>query len=357
MKKIILIFFFFQITPVIASSCLKIGVLGEFQSANSRASYAYGKEMRRGIEIAKKDLKHKCIETVEIDINNSISNIDGRIRKYSKEFGIKYFIGLGTSSQVHAAIQAVNQTNSILLSPTATDDSILSKTKNVFLISPTNKRMLIRILSELKILGLKKASVLYGANDIYSKSMADGFKKESVNFGVEVVYMKEIRTGRNSKLDSIEVSELNSSDVLFLPVYELDVLRILGHLYKLGFKKKIVGTDSWGSNSKILQAISKDVRNQILFSTTAYLPSNKDIRGKSFFKNYVEAFSTEPMDMSSFSYESLKIVSMIQEKCSDNKIIDLCLKNMGKLESTTGHMEFTELYRSFDRDVFLRRYE
>jgi branched-chain amino acid transport system substrate-binding protein len=355
--KIFLFFFSILSNIAFSSECLKIGVIGEFQSANSRASFAYGTEMRRGIEIAKREIKSRCILTTEIDINNSISNIDGRIKKFSKELGIKYFIGLGTSSQVHAAIEAINQTNTFLFSPTATDDSILSKSKHVFLISPTNKRMLFKILSELKNIGIKKASILYGANDIYSKSMAEGFQNNAQHFGIDVVYSKEIRTGRNSKLDSVEILNLNSSDVLFLPVYELDVLRILGHLYKLGFNKKIVGTDSWGSNSKILNAISKDVKRQLLFSTTAYLPSNNIVRNNNFFKKYIETYFIEPMDMSSFSYESLKLILLLDDKCI--KILDKnrCLKNFGKLDSTTGFITFSEEDRSFDREVFLRIYE
>lgn len=357
MKIIFLLSLLLSQHLAMAVSCVNVGVLGEFQSASSRASFAYGTEMIRGVSIAQSEQNHICVKTFNIDINNSISNIDGSIRRYSKDFGVHYFIGLGTSAQVQASIKAINETSSLLLSPTATNDDLLKQSKNIVLMSPTNNEMLLAIVDGVMKRGYKRASIIYGLNDIYSKSMAEGFAKLVKGKGLEIVLMDGIRTGRNTKIDGLNLKKLNQSDFLFLPVYELDVIKIVGHLFAKGFNKRIVGTDSWGSNSNILQALPPQVIKQLDFSTTAYYVKDSQVISSSFFRKYKEVYKKDPMDMSAFSYEALKLVFNIHSKCQPKTLLDTCLESFGEIPSTTGKVHYVAQKRSFNRKVFLRSYE
>ncbi len=356
MRLIIFLTIFYS-NFVFSSDCLKIGVLGEFKSANSRATFAYGQEMRKGIEIAQNQLKAKCFDIIEIDINNSISNIDGRIRKFSNEFKIKYFVGLGTSSQVHAAIRSINETQSILLSPTASDESILEKSDRIVLMGPTNSGMLNKIISELLQRKIKKVSVIYGKNDLYSTSMANGFEQRASNAGIKVIYKKDIRIGRMSQIEGINISKLNESELLFLPVYELDVSRILGFLEYNGFKKNVIGSDSWGTNEEVIRSISKTMRSKILFSVTGHLSSDPTIKKNFFYKNYFATFKKEPIDMSSFSYDAIQLINRLNETCVTLNDFRGCLSKMNDLNFSSGPTKYNFLNKTFNRNVYFVTYE
>jgi branched-chain amino acid transport system substrate-binding protein len=340
-----------------AKECINVGILGEFKSANSRASFAYGTEMLRGVNISLNLNTKKCVEIFEIDINNSISNIDGLIRKNHKEHNITYFIGLGTSSQVHAAIKTVNDENVLLLSPTATDDAILDLSKKIILMSPTNKVMINKIIKEIRRLNLKNAAIIYGANDVYSKSMAESFKKIAKEEKINVVYEKEIRTGHNTKIEGIDIQKVNSSDFIFLPIYELEVVKVIGHLHSLGIKKGIVGTDSWGSNSKLLSILPKVVFSQILFSINSYIPSEKNLQKNIFNIKYKEKYNAEPLDMSAFSYDAMNLILLMTEKCKSIANPSTCLESLGTINTSTGKMKFSKKMAAFDREIFFRKYE
>ena len=337
-----------------AAPCIPVGILGEFQSASSRASFPYGTEMIRGTAVAIDEAKGQCVRTFEIDINNSISNIEGRIKKYSREYGIKYFIGLGTSAQVHASIKGIDETGSVLFSPTATDDEIIKRSKNIVLMSPTNHEMLLKVISEVKKMGLKKASIIYGENDIYSRSMAQEFRKLALKVGMQITFEKGIRTGRNTKIEKLNIEALNTSDFLFLPVFELDVIKILGYLHAKGFTKKVVGTDSWGSNSKILKTLTPSVVSQLLFSITAYMTTDLKVRENPFFRSYEKRFKQEPIDISAFSYEAMKLILQLNSKCQSYAE---CLNGLKGFAATTGEMIYDQERRVFKRDIFLRTYE
>ena len=59
--------------------CMKIGILGEFKTATGKTTSPFGIDIRNGVSLGIQRLKRSgeavCFEPVEIDINNSISNI------------------------------------------------------------------------------------------------------------------------------------------------------------------------------------------------------------------------------------------------------------------------------------------
>ncbi len=314
MKRIIFIFLF--LISQVHADCIPVGILGEFKTTTSKTSYAYGKEMFRGVEIASKsDLKH-CFKFEKIDINNNIANIDGLIRKYRSQ-GIKYFIGLGTSEQTHAATKAINETNSYLISPTATDDAILKNSSSIILLSSPNSQLAKSIIKQAEQNGIKEIAIIHGKNNVYSQSMAQLLKEATKDSKIKVSYEAGVRIGRSTQIEGLDNNTLKKVDAIILPVFELDAVKILGHLNKHQINTKVIGTDSWGSNSKIILSLPEKVRNNVLFSITTYDVKDKSVQGSPFYKSYIKDFSQSPSDTSAFSYEALKVLDSMLKDCDE----------------------------------------
>lgn len=334
--------FIFILIPFIAhADCTKIGVLGEFSTTTSRTSYPYGQEIYRGLEIGKSLNTMKRFDLVKIDINNNIANIDGLIRKNAAELGIKFFIGLGTSEQAHAALNAIDVTGSVLVTPTATDDKLLARSKNVILLSPPNSELAKKIVQETKGRGLKKIALIYGGNNVYSQSMTDFFEDEAKKSGLEIIYKAAIRIGRSTKIKGLDISKIKSADALFLPIFENDVIKVLGHLHKKNALIKVIGTDSWGSDSKIVSTLPDFVKKHILFSVTSYYPGLEAVSGNVFYKTYSKRYGTTPMDIAAFSFEALNLVD---QRIGKEALI--------KFEGTTGKVEVKG--QNTHRDIFVK---
>lgn len=338
MKRYALLFFF---SLSASGACLKVGVLGEFSTTTTRTSYPYGQEIYRGLEIAKSSIQGTCFDLIKIDINNNIANVDSLIRKSFKEKSVKYFIGLGTSEQAHAAIQAINDTGSILFTPTATDDELLRKSKNIVLLSSPNSLMARKIATEAKNRGLKNVAIIYGQNNVYSQSMAEFFETEAKKVQVNVIYKGGIRIGRRTKIESINLDKIREADAVFLPIFEHDVVKVFGFLHKNNSLNFVIGTDSWGSESKIVSTLPMFVKKKILFSITPYDSSQKSIKENDFYKKYYRLHGTVPMDIAAFSFEAL---SVLEKKHNKEKHINYL--------GTTGKVQIID--NVAHRDIFIK---
>lgn len=324
-----------------SATCLKVGVLGEFSTTTSRTSYPYGLEIYRGLEIAKKTLKDSCFDLVKIDINNNIANIDALIREFVKKSEIKHFIGLGTSEQAHAAITAINDTGAILLTPTATDDELLKKSKNIILLSSPNSIMVQKIALEVKNRGLKNLAIIYGQNNVYSQSMAELFEAELKKLKLNLTYKEGIRIGRRTKIENINFEKIKQADAVFLPIFEHDVVKVFGHLHSNNAMNFVIGTDSWGSDSKIISTLPDFVKKKILFSITPYDPAQNSIKQNDFYKRYYEIYGFNPMDIAAFSFEALLV---LQKKVRNEQLI--------KYLGTTGDVQIID--NVAHRDIFVK---
>lgn len=340
-------FLFWIVSTSLYSECLKVGILGEFKTTTYRTSYSYGKEINRGIEVAKELKLNNCFSFSKIDIGNNIANINGLIKKYHKDKGIRYFIGLGTSEQTHAAISAVNETDSLLISPTATDDAILKKSENVILLSSLNSALAEKVVLEAKRRGIKDVAMIYGKNNLYSKSMANFFREACVKHNLNLIYEEGIRIGRSSTISNMKDDEFKKASAIFLPVFEHDVVKVLGYLHSKKIGTKVIGADSWGSDSKIIKTLPNKVKKKILFSVTSYDTSNNIVKENDFYLKYKNKYDSDPLDIAAFSFEALSLLdSKNNDFISDKKIGQFSYKG------TTGEVKVVN--NRVNRDVFFR---
>lgn len=314
------------------ASCIKVGLLGEFDTTTNKTSVVYGKEIKSGVEIAK-GLTKKCIQFKEIDINNNIANINDLIKK-NVSHGVRIFIGLGTTEQVLGAVAGLSSTNSILFSPTATSDVIKERSRNIVLMSPTNSEIVKKISEEIRKRKIKKILTIFSLGDPYSKSinqMMISQTQKSFQFQSVGVYL-----GRGATLLELDKVDFNSFDAVFLPLFEHEVLQVLSYMKRRKKDIHLIGSDSWGTHSKIIKTLPSDQTKNVLFSASLFPTYLDSIQKADFYKEYKKRFEKEPTDLSAFSYDAVSIISEFHE-CL-NKKYDLISCLNGRFYSSSGEI-------------------
>ncbi len=321
--------------------CIRIGLLGEFERKTGSFSQPFGKEILRGSEIALKEKSGdgKCIKFEKLDINNSLANIDGLIRKAS-ESGIQIFLGLGTSDQSLAAIEALSQTDSLLITPTASSDLLIQKQSHTILMFPTNSVIAGAISKELHRMGVKSVLSIYSNHNAYSKNMNQEFRTAFKESGGK---MREIsvRAGRVDLTGHLQYIKSKRNEYIFLPLFELDAAKVIAQISRSGIKAKYIGADSWGTYSTVIKNLLK---SSAIIATIPqiYDPGSRAHQNVKFISRYKNNFGELPSDLAAFSYDGANLAFRILENCPFTEVnnkLRACISNLYNIQTTMGKVQ------------------
>ncbi len=306
------------------AECVTVGLIEEWERPKSKTTFPYGSELEAGANLAQKLFSSDplnstpCLVFKKIDIKNSLANIEDAI-DHASQSGISLFLGLGTSDKVQVAIKALKKTNSILISPTATSDSLVGKNQRTILMSPRNSLIAMELARNVIAVDIKNISIIYAENSIYSSDMAQVFKKEFEKRGGSIKSMIPIQAGRINLAPHIQ--EINQDEShLFLPLFELDVAHIVNYLALNGVKKKYIGSDSWGTYSEVILKLTKEYE----FSAILPVIYSADYESNANTK-FIEAYSQmtnkkNPSDTAAFACEGVLLYKKMLAVCSLEKL-------------------------------------
>ncbi|MGH7410711.1 MAG: ABC transporter substrate-binding protein [Candidatus Methylomirabilis sp.] len=194
-----------------------------------------------------------------------------------------------------------------------------------------------------------KAAVLYDVATDYSKGIAEFFKKawEALHGPGSVVAFESFTTKDTDFSAQLTKIIRSGAQVLFTPQYYNEVALIVKQAHQLGWKKPIVGSDSWGY-AETVQLCGKDCYG--LFFSTHYAAGGATGATKAFIDRYRARFGYVPDDVAALTWDSLLIVQKaIQDsgglmgniKTDRDRVRD-AMARIKKFKGITGEMSFTE---------------
>ena len=191
----------------------------------------------------------------------------------------------------------------------------------------------------------KKVAIIYNLEDDYSKTLAELFRDEwNAKYGSTVVFES---FGQKDQDFSVQLTKVVNSDAdfLYLPCYYNFVGLLTSQAKDLGWKKPVMGSDSWGSAD--LFPLSKGAVVGDFF-TTHYAAKGATGKTKEFIDKYKKAYGYVPDDVAALTYDATYIVlQAIQDAglTGNLKKDRIAIKDaMGKISSfagVTGNMKFT----------------
>lgn len=321
--------------------CTPIGLLGEFRTSTGIDSQPFGDEIKHGAEVAQAYLAqqpaHRCMQTTLIDINNSLANVDGHIRQAAQN-GVRFFVGLGATAEAMAARRALIDTNSILITPTASSDELLTPDGRTILLYPTSSDIAAMLAEKARRQGIERVLVIYATNNPYSRHMAQLFEKLFFEHGGTIASSFGVRTGRISLTPFTSSIHEKSYTHVFLPLFELDAAKTILELRHIGRMPHFIASDAWGTYSQILSGLLNGQRITAI-APVIYDPAHPSMLNRYLVKEFGRRYGRKPTDLGAFTFESILLLDAMLQQCPnrmDHAALLQCISRLLPRESTSG---------------------
>jgi branched-chain amino acid transport system substrate-binding protein len=137
----------------------------------------------------------------------------------------------------------------------------------------------------------------------------------------------------------------SNADVLMTPQYCDEVPLIVKQAHELGWKKPILGSDSWGS-AELMNLCGDDCKGS--FFSTHFAATGAKGATKEFVESYQSKYGNEPDDVAALTWDSIGLLLHAIENTKglkgdlkkDRKAVRDSLSKVTEFDGITGKMAF-----------------
>lgn len=259
-------------------------------------------------------------------------------------------VGPQASKQAIPAGEVANTNQTPMISPWSTNPRTTKDRPWVFracFLDPFQGTVVAKFATE--EFGFKKAAVLYDVASDYPKGIAEFFKAafEKINGPGSVVAFETFTTKDRDFSAQLTKIIASGADFLFVPQYYDEVPLIVKQAHQLGWKKPILGSDSWGS-AELMTLCGDDCKGS--FFSTHYAAKGAKGATKEFIDRYNAKYGYVPDDVGALTWDAMRIVEKAIKDCgkitgdikADRKCVRDAMAKIKDFDGITGKMTFTE---------------
>jgi branched-chain amino acid transport system substrate-binding protein len=338
-----------------AGDTLKIGfsipLTGDIPKVGESSKFAaeiYKAEVNAagGIKVGDKAYK---LDFLYEDDESKAESATSTVLKLTTQDGVLAIIGPQTSKQAIPAGEICNANKTPMISPWSTNPKTTEGRPYVFracFLDPFQGPVAAKFVTE--EFGVKKAAVLYDIASDYPKGLAEFFKQafEKIHGAGSVVAFETFTT--KDKDFSAQLTKIVNSgaEVLFVPQYYDEIPLIVKQAQELGWKKPIMGSDSWGSAE--LMKLCGDACKGSFFSTH-YAAAGAKGATKEFIDKYNAKYGYVPDDVAALTWDAIGLLAKAIQNTGglsgdvekDRVAVKDQLSKIKDFEGITGKMTFT----------------
>lgn len=257
-------------------------------------------------------------------------------------------IGPNSSRLAIPAAELCNALKTPMISPWSTNPRTTEGRPYIFrtsFLDPFQGQVVARFVTEELKAG--KAAVLFDHTNDYSRDLASYFKTafESLNGTGSVVAFETFKTGDRDFSAQLARILNSGADVLFTPQYYNEVPMIVKQARKLGWKKPIMGSDSWGSAE--LTSLCGDSCEGYFFTTHFVAAEAKDA-AKRFVDQYCAKYGYNPDEVAALTWDAIRLLlqairntgRLSGDLDQDRNAVKAQLSMIKEFEGVTGKMAF-----------------
>jgi branched-chain amino acid transport system substrate-binding protein len=317
----------------------------------------YGKETKQGIDLAIEEanasgkLDRKRIVMIYEDSQLDAKTGTQAISKLISVDKVPIIIGPFSSRVMLAIAPIAERSKTVLLSASATADSIKDTGDYIFRIVPPNKAQGTKAADfAVETLKLKKAAVFH-VNDEYGVSLAAEFRKAFETRGGEVVFYEGFAPGQRDFRTTIQKIRGTHPDFVFFPGQAAETGLILKQSREIGLNGPFVGGD--GSYSPDLITIAGNAAEGTYYTLMAMGYGVSDDMITDFETRYRSRWSEDPTVYAAYAYEAGRLVADIlsRAKYEATSIKDELLK-VRDFKGITGLTTF-DTYGEVDKAFYV----
>jgi branched-chain amino acid transport system substrate-binding protein len=288
---------------------------------------------------------------VELVIEDNESKAESAVKVTTKmitEDDILIMIGPQASKQAVPAAGIANNYKTPMITPWSTNPDSTKDKPYVFracFLDPFQGPVVANFIS--KEFKFKKAAVLYDVASDYPKGLAEFFKKawEDINGKGSVVAYESFTTKDTDFSSQLTKIIKSGAQVMFVPQYYNEVALIVQQAHQLGWKKPIVGSDSWGS-AETIKLCGKDCYGA--YFSTHYAAAGATGETKKFIDRYKAKYGYVPDDVAALTWDAMMLAQQAIQSTGgltgdlkkDRDNVRNALSQVKKFKGITGEMTF-----------------
>jgi branched-chain amino acid transport system substrate-binding protein len=276
---------------------VKIGAI----APTSGSLATYGVSVTNGIKLAIAEINEaggvlggRMLEVTYMDDKADSTESANAFNKLVAD-GNKAIIGSVTSGVTLGLAALADSEGMLLLTPTATADTITDGYTTVFRACYRDSFQG-EVAAKVAVkLGVTKVAILYASGDTYSSGLYEAFKAAAATLGLEIVATESSSTTADidysTQLTNIVAS---GAELIFAPYYYDSIgPYIVPQARAAGFTGYFVGADGWdGTQNTMVE--DKSLYNKC-FYTNHYAPDDPSEIVQNFVAKYTETFGAESL--------------------------------------------------------------
>ena len=264
----------------------------------------YGKAVEYGLKLAFEEINAKGGLQFEVRVEDDEGDSEMAVNSYNTlmDWGMDIMAGTTTSGCAVATSALCAEDRVFMLTPSASDASVIRAGDNVFQICFTDPNQGVGsadYISQHK-LG-SKIGVIYDSSNPYSVGVRDKFVKEAKEKGLEIV-AEESYTSDNKADLSTQVTKCQAAgaDLVFMPIYSVEAAQVLTYADKIGYEPAFFGCDGLDGILAV-EGFNPELAEGVML-LTPFDASSSDERVQNFVKNYTEKFGVAPNQFAADAY-------------------------------------------------------
>ncbi len=323
------------------ATSVKVGVISWLSGAGA----GYGEAITNGLKLANNEIKEKGEVKIELVTEDSAGKQEQALssaQKLMNSENVSAIIGPTLSTEMKVVGPEADLNGVPIMGTSTTAAGIPQIGEYVFRDSiPESLAIPASITSAVEKYEVKKVAILYGNDDVFTKSGYDTMKQVAEEKGLEILTTETFQKGQadyNAQLTKIK--ETKPDLILCSALYNEGAV-IMDQARKMGIDVPFVGGN--GFNSPEVINIAGDASNGLIVATP-WFSGKEDQKVQDFVEKYKEEYGKEPDQFAAQAYDALYILAdAIKRAGSDDRdaIRDALAETQG-FEGVLGEMSFDE---------------
>jgi len=289
----------------------KVGVISIITGQGA----AYGEAITNGFKLARDEINAKGAVRINLVIEDSSGKQEQALAAAQKLINserVVAILGPTLSTEMKVVGPEANASGVPIMGTSTTAQGITQIGKFVFRNSlPESQAIPASIGKAVKKYGIKKVALLYGNDDVFTKSGFDTMKKVAEDIKLKILTIETFQKGQaDYKAQLTKIKSLNPDAVFCSALYEEGAV-ILSQARKMGIKVPFVGGN--GFNSPKVIDIAKDAAEGLIVATPWFAEKN-DPKVKAFVAKYQKAYGKKPDQFAAQAYDALYIMAEALKK-------------------------------------------
>lgn len=290
---------------------LKIGLIGPMTGGLA----AYGNSMREGFELTIAQINEaggilgKQVEMVVADDQGTDTECVNAFNSLVSQ-GIKIIVGSATSGCTSAITGLANEEGVILITPSATADSITTEDDYVFRSCFRDSLQGDIAAAYVASMGYTKVGTIECSADTYSMGLVASFTAACEQRGIEIVAAESTATMDAQDFTNQWAAMVSAGAELVYAIYYYDAVGpfLIPQARAAGYTGAIMGADGFdGTLDYISEGTDLTAFNDV-FWTNHYDPSDPSEATAAFVDAYEAEYGTAPMSFAALTHDCLLIV-------------------------------------------------